>query len=196
MKKGILTVFTMLFAVLLVAAIPTEAEAAIYDDTVRLHILANSDSEDDQRLKLDIRDAILREFGTRLSGLESKALAEAEISSLLPLIEEFAEEKIRLMGYSYSVSASIGEEWYDTRSYEDFSLPSGIYTSLIIKIGKGEGRNWWCVMFPPLCLDVACEDAPPDDCVIDYTREELILISTEKYNVKFKMLELLSGVFR
>lgn len=196
MKNNILTsAFALLIAAVMMAIIPTEAEAAVYDDTVRLHILANSDSEEDQALKYEIRDEVLQNFGTQLSALESAEDAEDMLGGLLDEIEEFCKDEIQERGYSYDVEASLGEEWYDTRKYDSFTLPKGVYTSLRIIIGEGGGKNWWCVMFPPLCLDAATESAPADDAVKKYTDEEFILVSSNGYNVKFKMLELISDAF-
>ena len=196
MKNKIFTpALTLLIAALMIAVMPTDAQAAVYDDTVRLHILANSDSDEDQALKYEIRDEVLDEYGGRLSSISSANEAEQTLSGVLDEIELFCEEQIRMRGYSYNVEVSIGKEWYDTREYEDFTLPKGIYTSLRIIIGEGEGRNWWCVMYPPLCLDAATESAPVDDAVKKYTDEEFTLITSGGYNVKFKMLELISDAF-
>ena len=196
MKKLFLPVFALLFASLIAAALPTEAEAAIYEDTIRLHILAASDSEEDQRLKLEIRDELLKKYGEELKYSGNIDEAKESIQKLLPEIEAFLKEEIEKRGYGYSVFATIDEEWYDTREYEGFTLPKGNYTSLKIVIAEGEGKNWWCVMFPPLCLDIATEKAPIDDGIIDYSSEEIKLISSKKYNVKFKILELLSDAFK
>ena len=196
MKKLFLPVFALLFATLIIAAMPTEAEAAIYSDTVRLHILAASDSDTDQRLKLEIRDELLKKYGSELKSAGSTDEARIKISALLPEIEAYVEEEIRKRGFDYSATVTLTEEWYDTREYESFTLPSGNYTSLRIIIDEGRGKNWWCVMFPPLCLDIATENAPKDDGIIDYTKEEINLISGEKYNVKFKILEVLSSAFK
>ena len=89
----------------------------------------------------------------------------------------------------------MSEEWYDTRVYEGFALPEGIYSSLRVIIGDGAGKNWWCVMYPPLCTSLAVEKAPSDDGIINYTKEELSLIEGKGYNIKFKGLELLSKLF-
>ena len=187
--------FTILICTLLIAALPTDAEAEIYEDTIRLHILANSDTKEDQALKLEIRDRLLIEYGQILSKSGSFNLASKTVERLLPEIRSRAEEWIRELGYSYSVKASLSTEWYDTRDYGDFSLPKGYYTSLRIIIGEGEGQNWWCVMYPPLCIDIATESAPTDDGLIDYSKEEIKLISSGKYNIKFKILEELSALF-
>ena len=191
MKKILTMALSLLAAALLMGAMPTEADAEIYSDTLRLHILAASDTEEDQALKLLVRDAILTEYSTALSEREGFDAALAEAESLLDDIRATAERCIKENGYDYSVKVTLGEEWYDTREYEDFSLPRGVYSSLIVKIGGGEGHNWWCVMYPPMCLDMAL-DAPSDDWVSDYTDSELSLISGGKYRVKFKLLELIS----
>lgn len=198
MKKNnlLFSVATLLMATVIIAVIPTDAEGAVYEDTVRLHILANSDSEEDQALKLCVRDAILREFSEELSEIDSTDAAKDVLLSLLPEIEMQARTEILNQGYSYDVSVSLSKEWYDTREYEDFSLPRGYYTSLQVIIGDGDGKNWWCVMFPPLCLDMATEEAPTDDAVKKYSNEEFILISKNGYNAKFKILEIISDTFR
>ena len=194
--KGLpLFTLVMLIATLLIAALPTEAEAKIYEDTVRLHILAESDSDSDQALKLCLRDRILEKYGTRLASAENKGEAEGLARELLGEIERDALTWIRELGYSYGVEVSLSEEWYDTREYEDFTLPAGVYTSLRVIIGEGAGKNWWCVMYPPLCIDIATEDAPRDDATIDYTDEEIGLITEDGYIVKFKILEIISSLF-
>ena len=196
MNKNILFSCVMLLVcTLFVAVIPTEAEGAVYEDTVRLHILANSDSEEDQALKLNIRDAVLKEYADRLSYAGSADEAKSSLSEILPEIECFCENEVKRLGYDYDVSISLSEEWYDTREYESFTLPKGIYSSLRIFIGNGEGQNWWCVMYPPLCLDIATEKSKKDDAVGKYSSEEISLVSKKEYNVKFKLLELISDVF-
>ena len=188
MKKILTPTVLILLCTIFIAAMPTEAEGAIYEDTVRLHILANSDSAEDQAVKLVLRDEILKKYGKQLSVFESVEKAEFELSEMLPEIKVFSDGVLKELGYGAECEVTLSEEWYDTRSYDGFILPAGYYTSLRIIIGEGEGHNWWCVMFPPLCLDVACAESK-------YTPEEEILI-TKKYNVKFKMLELISEIAR
>jgi len=182
-------------ALMLAMVMPTEAEAMIYEDTLRLHILAPSDSKEDQALKLEIRDRVLCEYGERLSECEDIASAEETAKRLLSDIERDVSAWIKEEGYSYGATVTLTEEWYDTREYDGFTLPKGIYTSLRIIIGEGEGKNWWCIMYPPLCLDVATEKAPADDALLDYTGEETRLIKSGKYNIKFKLLEIFSDAF-
>ena len=195
MKKLLTYTVMILCVTLIISVMPTEAEGAIYEDTVRLHILANSDSEEDQNLKLKLRDAILEEFSKELSEFQSTSEAKSALLEKISEIEDFSEKKILEYGYSYSVRATLTEEWYDTREYEEFTLPKGYYTSLRVIIGEGEGKNWWCVMYPPLCLDIATENAPRDDGIKKYSDSEFRLITTGGYRAKFKILELVSDIF-
>ena len=188
MKKILLPIIMILASTLFIAVMPTDAEAAIYEDTVRLHILANSNSTEDQALKLALRDSILDRYGKTLSAFESIEDAERELSDTLVDIEAFADSKIKELGYDYKTDVTLTNEWYETRQYESFSLPCGYYSSLKIVIGEGAGENWWCVMYPPLCLDAATSSK-------SYSDAEELLIS-KKYNVKFKVLELISEIAR
>ncbi len=191
-KEIVFNAILLLSAVLVLALMPTEKEGAIYEDTVRLHILAHSDSKDDQALKLKIRDKVLRTYGDELSRAASKDDAEEMIRSLTEKIQGDVDNWLKELGYSYKSKVELVEEWYDTRKYEDFTLPCGYYTSLKIMLGEAEGQNWWCVMYPPLCLDIATSSTPSDDALIQYSNEEVKLITNKGYNVKLKILELLS----
>ena len=186
MKKSIIYALIILICTVFIAAIPTEAEGAIYEDTIRLHILANSDSTEDQDLKIKLRDEILDKYSDYLGGYDDFDAAYKGLEKKLAEIESFGKEKIKCFGYDYDVKVSLTKEWYDTRVYENFALPKGYYTSLQIIIGEGEGKNWWCVMFPPLCLDMSVSNS-------NYSEEEQKLICGE-YQVKFKILELISDI--
>ncbi len=192
MNKILAPILALLFSTLVIAIIPTEAEAAIYEDTLRLHIIAESDSEEDQKLKLKVRDGVLENFGEKLSASGSKEEAEAVAIRLIPEIEELCTEICLKEGFSYKATAEITYEWYDTRFYEDFTLPRGLYCSMKITLGKGEGKNWWCVMYPPLCLDMATAETSEDK----YSPEENALITAGGYKIKFKLLELAADLFR
>lgn len=196
MKKAFFTGLILLFTGLFIAVFPTEQESNIYTDTIRLHILARSDSEYDQEIKLEIRDKLLTKYGAELSNYDNFMDAKNNISTLLPSITNDVDLWLRELGCDVKCKVYLTEEWYDTREYENFILPRGTYTSLKIVIDEGAGKNWWCVMFPPLCLDIATENAPADDATIGYTEEEIALISKSKrYNVKFKVLEIISDIF-
>lgn len=187
MKKLLLPVFIILISTLLIAVIPTEADAAIYEDTVRLHIIAPSDSTEDQNLKLEIRDRLLEKYSTALIGSQNADEARDEVLKNLKEIEYDCNLWIEEAGFDYKATAELSKESYGTREYAAFSLPAGEYTSLKITIGKGEGANWWCVMYPPMCLDICLSEE-----VGGYTDEEYRLISQSGYRVKFKTLELIS----
>lgn len=188
MKRLLPYLLSLLAATLLLAAIPTDAEADVYRDTVRLHVLANSDSEEDQSEKLNIRDRLLAAYGPRLSGFEKKEDAEVFVRALLPEIEAAVCDWLCEAGFPYGATVTLTEEQYETREYRDFALPAGTYTSLRVILGAGEGHNWWCVMYPPLCLDVAITEDP----LAPYSPEERRLVTRDGYAVKFKLLELLS----
>ena len=187
MKRTFTSMIGLLVAALILAALPTEADAAIYKDTVRLHILAPSDSEEDQALKLALRDALLEKYSIALSRSESSEEAKLEVYRMLPEIEAFTNEALRELGYEGGATVELIDEWYDRREYDGFTLPGGVYTSLKIVIGEGEGKNWWCVMYPPMCLGASTAKG-------GYTSEEEALISKSGYVVKSKLLELVSSI--
>jgi len=173
--------------------IPTEEECKIYDTTLRLHVIANSDSEEDQRVKLLIRDAVLE----HISAYDSKSKEEAilQISANKDEIEKIAEDVLVNNGMSGDVSIEIVKEQYPVRYYEDFSLPAGEYTSVKIKIGDAKGQNWWCVLFPPLCTSFAI-NADEDEYVnVGLSKDQYNMItgSDGRYRVKFKLLEIAAG---
>ena len=196
MKATVKSAFIILIALLLTAVIPTDTQAKIYEDTLRLHILAASDKREDQELKLYVRDRLLEKYGGMLNKAESSDDAEELAASLLEEIKNDVALWTVEHGRPQEVSAEIVTEWYDTRDYGEFTLPAGHYRSLRITLNEGCGQNWWCVMYPPLCEGLATERAPSDDGVIDYSRDELFLITDGRYNVKFKLLELFSEAFR
>ena len=191
----LLNTLLIISCVLVIASIPTEKDAAIYKDTLRLHILANSDTDKDQALKIEIRDRILQKYGKDLRDADSMDEAEVKTRELTSQIQSDVNEWIHEAGEDYECEVTVGVEWYDTRKYEDFTLPKGYYTSVKVMLGEAEGKNWWCVMYPPLCLDIACEDAEADDAILGYTKEEYSLITDTGYNIKFKLLEVFSEAF-
>lgn len=128
-------------------------------EVLRLHIPANSDSEEDQRIKLQLRDALLERFGGELEECGDLAAANARAAELLPEIEEFANRFLSGSGFSYGAKAELVEMYFTTREYDRVILPAGQYTALRVTLGSGSGQNWWCVIFPQLCLPaVACQD--------------------------------------
>ena len=127
------------------------AQAALADEVVRLHILANSDADGDQAVKLLVRDALLPEMNMLLAGADDKESACSALTAALPSIAAAAEAVLRENGYDYSARASIARAYFPTREYGEVALPAGPYDALRIELGAGAGRNWWCMVFPPLC---------------------------------------------
>ncbi|MDE6733465.1 MAG: stage II sporulation protein R [Oscillospiraceae bacterium] len=126
-------------------------------EVLRLHIPANSDSDEDQAVKLRLRDALLERFGGELSDCGDLAAATERAVALLPEIERFANEFLAENGFSYGAKAELVEMYFTTREYERLILPAGQYTALRVTLGSGAGKNWWCVIFPQLCLPAASE---------------------------------------
>ena len=125
------------------------------EKVVRLHILANSDSEEDQALKLQVRDVVLARATEILEQSADRQEAEARLRGQLLELEHLAAEEIRAEGYDYPVTVELTDTPFPTREYDGFTLPAGEYLALRVVIGAGEGHNWWCVVFPPLCLSAA-----------------------------------------
>lgn len=163
---------------------------ALSDKLIRLHVVANSDTEADQALKLQVRDAVLSELETLLDGARGKDEAQEIVENNLSRLTARAEETIRDNGYDYSAQATLCSEIFPTTEYGTFSLPAGVYTSLRIKIGEAAGHNWWCVVFPPVCTSPGLEDV---SATVGLTEGQVSLITAEtgEYKVKFKALELL-----
>ncbi len=160
------------------------------NDVLRLHILANSDTADDQLLKYAVRDAILEEGSTYFTDMTSCADAKATAAGCLPQLEEIARRTVAAYGYDYEVTAVLSEVAFDERVYDAGTMPAGVYDAVQVRIGAAEGQNWWCVMYPPLCLPAAAEDAePPADVFTEEERE--MLENPQKFRFRLKILELL-----
>ena len=167
------------------------------DGFVRLHILAESNSEVDQNIKLALRDDILGEYSEKLSHFSSSKEAQDEINELKTEIEEFCNSRLKEHGVNYTASVRLEKEYYPNRVYEDVSLPAGNYMSLKIVLGEGEGQNWWCVLFPPLCLDAAKGEEAYIAAGLSKDDYQLIKNDrTSQYQLKFKIFEVLGRIFK
>ena len=166
-------------------------QAALAERVVRLHVLANSDSEEDQALKLKVRDAVLARAAEALEGTESREEACRRLTDILPELEKTAKAVISANGYDYGVRAELAETAFPTKDYNGFSLPAGEYLALRVLIGEAAGQNWWCVVFPPLCT-AAASDVPAVALDAGLTDREVALITEadEGYVLKFKSVEL------
>lgn len=128
---------------------------AMRENTLRLHILANSDSPGDQAVKLRVRDAILAESGDLFSGCESREEMILLAKSQIQDIEQIARETLLHNGRDVPVTVSVTDMFFETRRYDDVLLPAGTYTAVRVEIGEAAGKNWWCVLYPPLCVGAA-----------------------------------------
>lgn len=195
---GFVTAAFLLAAAFLI--LPIHGEAAVYDSVIRLHVLANSDSEADQALKLTVRDAVLAKTEALLSSVKTREEAEEIIAANLEEIRTVAEETVRQEGRADAVTVAFDEEEYPTREYEALAFPAGKYLSLRVMIGEGAGKNWWCVLFPPLCLSAATakSDAEAQFLAAGLTDEQYRIITDSgnaKYKLRFKILEVASALF-
>lgn len=178
-------------AFLLTGAWALNTQRDLADRVVRLHVLANSDTEEDQALKLLVRDAVLERTTALLEQTGSRAEAEALLRESLPELEAIAEETVRANGDSYEVTAELEDASFPTKDYDGFSLPAGEYLALRIRIGAGAGQNWWCVVFPPLCAQ-STEDLSQTAMAAGLSDDDVGLITEEDqgYVLRFKSIEL------
>ena len=180
MKKLIFPILFTLTA-LLVVGIYTNAQDILSENVIRLHVIANSDSKEDQAVKLLVRDAILDEFSA-YEVFDSKQMAESYIENHLKLAKETAKRVLTENGFSYNVNVEYGRFSFPRRHYGDITLPAGMYDGLRIRLGEGKGQNWWCVMYPPLCFNEANSGTNTyDDANVTF-------------NFKFKLMEIFKSL--
>lgn len=181
-------VLTVIYSV-----IPFETQCSeISEDVFRLHILANSDSDEDQSLKLKVRDEVLEYTEDLFNSASSKEEAEKIISDNLQSISNVAYRTLLENGYDYTVTAEITNMYFTTRYYESYTLPSGMYDALRITIGEGEGHNWWCVMYPSICISsVEEKDSKAKEVLND---GEYDIVRNEQYQYKFKIVEMFEKI--
>ena len=179
---------------------PIHGESEIYDNVLRLHVIANSDSEEDQALKLKIRDRLLETSGHLFENCTSRDEAIRKVNENIEYIRSEALAVVMEEGYSYPISIEISEEVYPTKNYESFCFPSGNYMSLRIVIGNGGGQNWWCVLFPPMCVSAASTTDPDDTFISVGLNKDQYGIITEnqspKYKARFRILEVIEETIR
>lgn len=171
-----------------------KAAHTVREECLRLHVLADTDSEADQTVKLKVRDAILEETENLFTSCNTADEAIRKASEKKAEIKEIAESVLRENGFGYGAEVFIEQEYFGTRQYENVSLPAGNYTALKVILGKGAGHNWWCVMFPPLCLPAVTEKA--DDSVYGVFGEDGGDLVTGKsgYKVKFRIVEIVENI--
>lgn len=189
-------IYTIICAVSYVNAVSNN----IQDSVFRLHVIANSDSSEDQNLKYIVRDKVLEYINSISSNENSKEDVISLANQNIDEIQKIAENTIHENGYDYSVKLNIGNFAFPTKTYGDISFPAGYYDALKIEIGEAKGQNWWCVMFPPLCfVDVTSGVVPEESKEVmreNLSEEEYQLLSenSNDINFKFKIVEMFQNI--
>lgn len=192
-----ITAFVLYFAYSLTCFQASSQE--IRNDVVRLHILANSNSEADQSLKLKVRDELLKKNTSLLTKGVTKENVCEYFNASKDELTKTATETVLANGFDYGAKITLCKEYYPTREYGELTFPAGVYTSVKVVLGEGKGHNWWCVMFPPLCVPSAFGEISENKEELDgyiCTQGEKILSSGKKYKVKFKIVEIYEALFK
>lgn len=206
-NKGLLLIF-LIFCGLSTLTIKVNAmhgrqlQEGIADEIIRFHVIANSDSQEDQSLKLAVKDILVEKLAPLLENVTSISEARAVLSENLPLVLEIAEAEIKNNGYAYPVTVSLEEIYFPLKRYGNYTFPPGTYEALRVQIGEARGKNWWCVMFPPLCF------VDETYSIVDESSDKKLkyLLSEEEYTalkskktpvrVRFKLFEAIKKLFR
>ena len=188
----LLFIYTSICAISYAQNISTDIASSVF----RLHVIANSDSKEDQDLKYKVRDNLLKYMNKICKDCTSKEDAISLVEKNEDIFKQIALDTIRNEGFSYDVNINIGNFEFPTKNYGDISLPAGLYDALRVEIGEAKGQNWWCVMFPPLCfVDISSGVVPEESKEVlqdNLTEEEFALISdksSDEIQFKFKLLE-------
>lgn len=192
----ILTILLFLYTTICAYSYAEQVSADLTNSVFRLHVIANSDSTEDQNLKYKVRDKLIEYMNSMLSSTSTKKDAINIAKSHLNEFKQVALNVIKEEGFNYDVNIKIGNFEFPTKEYGDITLPAGYYDALKVEIGNASGQNWWCVMFPPLCfVDISSGIVPEkskQDLKNNLSQEEFALISTNKntnIQFKFKILE-------
>lgn len=182
----LLLIFTLLFGSL---SYTNDESNNISTKVLRMHVLANSNSINDQRLKIAVKNNILKSTQELFTDCDNLEESIEIAQSNTELIKASAQDVIKKYNKNYDVKVYVDNEFFDVREYKDFTLPSGNYNTVKVVIGEGKGKNWWCVMYPAVCIS-ACSD----DFDKALTKEEKKLITSKKYIPKFKILEIINKI--
>ena len=183
----------------LVLVVGDECDAACAGKVLRFHVLANSDTVEDQNLKLAVRDAVGSRMAELLSDVQDRAACEQVVEAHLPEITETAQAVVREAGYGYEVHAAIEETDFPSKTYGKFTFPAGKYEALRVVIGEGAGHNWWCVMYPNMCFEgsmyeVVDESAGEELKKVLSKEEYRAVLEEENYEVRCRYLTFLDGL--
>lgn len=190
----VLSFVLMTSLIVLTASEGFAAAAAVQNECLRLHVLANSDSDADQAVKLIVRDALLEKTGDAFSVCASADEAADYVIANKESLEALAENVLSENGFDYKAQIYVETEYFSTRQYDDVTLPAGSYNAVRVILGEGEGHNWWCVMFPPLCLPAVTKNT--DDSVYSVFGENGGDLVTGKsgYKIKFRIVEIVEEI--
>ena len=201
LKTTLLLMFLLFVYVLIAASSYTKAVCTdIANNVFRLHVIANSDSEEDQNLKYIVRDSILSYVNGILEYINNKEDVVLTINNHIDEIKNIAQQAVYNEGFTYDVEIEVGNFKFPTKTYGNISFPPGLYDALRVKIGNASGKNWWCVMFPPLCfVDVSSGIVPEDSKELmesNLSSEDYALVSSSKNTtkIKFKVVEVLQNL--
>lgn len=164
----------------------------IRESVVRLHILANSDTDEDQALKLQVRDAVIEAAAGWLDGADGEGEALEKVQKYLPQLEAIAQQTVYENGYTYPVRAEVCRMYFETRVYDEITMPAGVYDAVRFTIGEGQGKNWWCVIYPPMCIQAAVKEQSLSDVLND--RQMSIVTGEKGYAVRFKLVEVFNWI--
>ena len=167
----------------------------LHQEVIRLHVVANSDSENDQQYKMIVKDAVTSSLQKDLQNMLDVTQAKQYLQEKLPYIQTLAEDTLKALGCTDGVAVSLCKETFDTRVYDTFTLPAGIYNALRIVIGEGQGKNWWCVVFPSLCLPAASETFADTAAGAGFPDTlNRALTGETGYELRFAVLDALGGL--
>ena len=192
--KGALCIVLSLIFVWVI--LPVSADCEVYSSVVRLHVVADSDLPEAQSVKLEVRDRVLEEVSALLEGVSDAGEAMRVLAANIAQTRSAANACLEALGVSYRARVELGREDFPTKSYGAVRLPAGNYLSLRVILGRGEGKNWWCVLFPQLCL--GCGE-PEEELVgvgIDRKSAGVFTIDTPRFRFRFRLLEFLCSVAR
>ena len=193
---SIVLALTLIVSALLI--LPVHAATEVYDSVIRLHVLANSDTEEDQAIKLKVRDAVLAHTGALLENVSTKEQAQQILDRELERIRAVAEQTLAENGAPNAVTVTLTSEAYPRRTYEAAALPAGEYLSLRVMIGEAQGQNWWCVLFPQMCLSTAVAEQKASCLAAGLSEGQYRFITQSTgtgYRVRFKLVEMVEGMF-
>ena len=154
-------------------------------DVLRLHILANSDTDFDQSIKLQVRDKVIEKVSYLYDNARTKEDAKRITNENLAFIEQMANEELKRNNIPYTAKAEVKNIYFNTRYYDNFTMPAGYYDALQIVLGKGQGHNWWCVMYPSLCVGTATDTKMKEDL----SKNEYNVVTAKDFTFRFKVVE-------